>query len=143
MVQLLSKMATYLLWFDKGVLALTDSGTIFSDINLSSKLFQTRQSGQKSWIMLTHIKWHTVYLCLLSCTRAVPEVRRQSLKCFKMTLDNNITVHVCTLTCVFHIVDIHKQLNRRLLLKWSHDNATPAYTEHFEIFSHYIDKNCR
>ena len=40
--------------------------------------------------------------------RVVPRVRRQSLKCFKMTFDTDITLHVCTFTCVFNIVGIHK-----------------------------------
>ena len=35
MVQLLSKMATYLLWSDKVALAVTDPSTTFSDINSS------------------------------------------------------------------------------------------------------------
>ena len=34
--------------------------------------------------------------------RAVPEVRRQSLKCFKMASDIDITLHVCTYTCFPH-----------------------------------------
>ena len=34
MVQLLSKLATHLLWSDKGVLAIIDSGTTIPDINL-------------------------------------------------------------------------------------------------------------
>ena len=42
-------------------------------------------------------------------TRIVPEVRRQRLKCFKMTSDIEITLHVCTCTSVFDIVDIHNQ----------------------------------
>ena len=51
-------------------------------------------------------------------TWVVPEVRRQSLKCFKITSDIDITLHVCTLTCVFHIVAIHKQFNQTLLHEW-------------------------
>ena len=44
-------------------------------------------------------------------TRVVPEVRRQNLKCFKMTSDIDITLPVYTYTCVFQIMDIHKPLN--------------------------------
>ena len=61
-------------------------------------------------------------------TRTVPEVRRQRLKCFKMTSDIDITLHVCTCTCVFHIVDISKQLCRTLHIYGSlHVRSTLKY----------------
>ena len=51
-------------------------------------------------------------------TRAVPEVHRQSLKCFKMTSNIDISLHVNIYKCVFHIMNIHKQFYRTLLHKW-------------------------
>ena len=76
-------------------------------------------------------------------TRVVPEIRRQNLKCFKMASDIDITLHVCTFTCIFHFMIVHKQLNKHYYVNGSHNNATPTCTEHFENFSHYIDKNSR
>ena len=56
MVQLLSKMATYLLLSDKGIVAVIDSGTTFSVVNLSRLTITNMPRGQKSRIMVTHIK---------------------------------------------------------------------------------------
>ena len=57
-----------------------------------------------------------MYVCLFvlgfqyfSHMRVVPEVRRQSLKCFKMISYIDIILLVNTYACVFHIVNIHKQ----------------------------------
>ena len=56
-----------------------------------------------------------ILLMCSSSTRVVPEVPRQRLKCFNMTSDIDIILHVCTCTCVFYIVDIPKQVCRTLL----------------------------
>ena len=57
------------------------------------------------------LDWHSleikISLSLLQC-----------LKCFIMTSGIDITSHVCTFTCVSHIVDTHLQLNQLLLHLW-------------------------
>ena len=54
MVQLLRKMATYLLLADKGVLVVMDSGTTFSDVNLSRETITNMQEGKNHglWLLI-------------------------------------------------------------------------------------------
>ena len=98
MVQLFSKMATYLLLSDKRVLAVINSETTFSDVKIEPvNYYKHAKEGTKSWIMVTQIKMAYDVpmfddLCIIGCLLLISSVIAN--------LDMSISKHVCFLFTV-------------------------------------------